>query len=143
MAVKNRRRQYPIVDRSLQYRFLAIILVYSTAIMFFLGISLFVPDILAMMDEELSLEVRAAAAQRILNLHSRVWPAVIALICLLGIHSVRIFHRFIGPLCRFRSACEKISKGELGFRVKLRKKDYLHRDKAPFNEMIEVFEGKW
>lgn len=143
MAERKRRRRYPIVDRSLQYRFLAIVLVYSTTIVLFLGICLFVPDIVNMMDEELSLEVRAAAAQRMLSLHARVWPATIALVCLLGIHSVRFFHRLIGPLYRFRSACEKIREGDLGFRVRLRKKDYIHREEAAFNEMVDVFAEKW
>lgn len=143
MAAKMKRRQYPVVDRELQYKFLALILIYGTIIVLFFGISLFMPDILDMMNEDLSLEVRAAAAGRIISYHSRVWPAAIALVCLLGIHSIRIFHRLIGPLYRFRLAFEKISKGDLSFRVRLRKKDYLHREEAGFNEMIEVFKEKW
>ena len=140
---RTRRRLYAIVDPSLQYRFLALVLIYGMAIVVFLGICLFVPDILAMNNTDLSLEVRAAAAQRMLGLHSRVWPAIIALVCLVGIHSVRIFHRLIGPLYRFRWAFLKISKGDLGFQVNLRKKDYLHREEAALNQMMEVFAEKW
>lgn len=143
MAEKIKRRQYPVVDRDLQYKFLALILIYGTIIVLFFGISLFMPDILDMMNEDLSLEVRAAAARRIIGYHSRVWPTAIALVCLLGIHSIRIFHRLIGPLYRFRLTFEKISKGDLRFRVRLRKKDYLHREEAALNEMIEVFKEKW
>jgi methyl-accepting chemotaxis protein len=143
MTARTGRRQYPIVDRSLQYRFLALIIVYGAVIVFFLGMCLFVPDILDMMNEDLSLEVRAAAAGRILNLHSRVWPAAIALVCLMGLHSIRTFHRFVGPLSRFRWAFEKISQGDLSLRIQLRKKDYLQREKAAFNEMVDVFKEKW
>jgi len=72
MTVKTRRKQYSIVDRSLQYRVLAIILIYSLVIVLFLAVCLFIPDILAMANQDLSLEMRAAAADRLLTLHSRV-----------------------------------------------------------------------
>ncbi len=128
MTARRRRRQYPIVDRSLQYRFLAMILIYSMTIMIFLAVSLFVPDIIKLRDEGLSFEVRAVAADRILTLHARVWLAVIALICIIGVHSFRVFHRFVGPLYRFRWAFEKVRNGDLGFQVKLGKKDYLRQE---------------
>lgn len=137
MTVKTRRKQYSIVDRSLQYRVLAIILTYSLVIVLFLAVCLFIPDILAMANQDLSLEMRAAAADRLLTLHSRVWPAIIAMVCVLGIHSVRIFHRLIGPLYRFRWAFSKIGNGDLNFRVKIRKSDYLHREEEALNQMIE------
>ena len=86
MTAKTRRKQYSIVDRSLQYRVLAIILVYSLVIVLFLAVCLFIPDILAMSNPDLSLEIRAAAADRLLTLHSRVWPASVAMVCVLGIH---------------------------------------------------------
>jgi len=143
MKKKEKRHKYSIVDRSLQYKFLAIILIYSAAIVCFFAISLIVPDILNMINKNLSAEMRAAAAQRIHSLHYRLWPGVIALMCLVGIHSMRIFHRLVGALYKFRLAFLKISKGDLSFRVMLRKKDYLHREKAMFNEMIGVFTEKW
>jgi nitrate/nitrite-specific signal transduction histidine kinase len=137
MKAKTRRKQYSIVDRSLQYRVLAIILIYSLVIVLFLAVCLFIPDILAMSNQDLSLELRAAAADRLLTLHSRVWPAIVAMVCVLGIHSVRIFHRLIGPLYRFRWAFSKIGNGDLSFRVKIRKSDYLHREEEALNQMIE------
>jgi methyl-accepting chemotaxis protein len=142
MTRKTRRRQYSIIDRSLQYRVLAIVVTYSMVIVLFLAVCLFVPDILAMTNEGLSLEVRAAAAEKLLTLHSRVWPAIIAVVCVLGIHSVRIFHRLIGPLYRFRWAFDKISEGDLNFRVQIRKSDYLHREEAALNKMIESLAEK-
>ena len=141
--VKARRQLFSLIDPSLQYKFLALVLLYGMAVVVFLGMTLFVPDILDMMNENLSLEVRAAAAGRVLGLHSWVWPAIIALVCLLGIHSVWIFHRFIGPLYRFRSAFAEMSRGRLDFRVRLRKRDYLHREEVAINEMMEVFAEKW
>ena len=142
MTVRTRRKQYSIVDRSLQYRVLAIIVTYSLVIVLFLIVCLFVPDIMAMSNEELSWEIRAAAAEKLLTLHSRVWPAIIAMVCVLGIHSVRIFHRLIGPLYRFRWAFAEIAQGALNFRVKIRKNDYLHRENEALNEMIDALAGQ-
>jgi methyl-accepting chemotaxis protein len=142
MRARTRRQQYSIVDRSLQYRVLAIIVTYSLVIVLFLIVCLFVPDIMAMSNEELSWEIRAAAAEKLLTLHSRVWPAIIAMVCVLGIHSVRIFHRLIGPLYRFRWAFAEIAQGALNFRVKIRKNDYLHRENEALNEMIDALAGQ-
>ena len=111
-------------------------------VVLFLAVCLFIPDILAMTNESLSLELRAAAAEKLLTLHSRVWPAIIAVVCVLGIHSVRIFHRLIGPLYRFRWAFGKISEGDLNFRVQIRKSDYLHREEEALNKMIEALAEK-
>ena len=142
MTQRDRRQRFPIVDRSLQYRFLAMILIYSMIIMIFLAVFLFVPDIIKLQDEGLSLEIRAVAADKILTLHARVWPAVIALICILGIHSFRVFHRFVGPLYRFRRAFEQVRNGDLSFQVKQREKDYLRQEEKVLNEMIEMLNGK-
>lgn len=143
MKGRDKRRQYSIVDRSLQYRFLALVLVYGAVIVFFLGVSLFVPDILDIMNEDLALETRAMAADRMLSLHSRVWPAIVALLCFLGLHSFRIFHRLIGPLYRFRMVFGEVMRGSLDIRVKLRKKDYLHSEEEGFNDMMDVIQRKW
>ena len=143
MTEKNRRRRYPIVDRSLQYRFLAHVLIYCAVVVIFLGVALFVPDILDIMNDELGMEVRAHAAERMLTLHYRVWPAVAALLCLFGLHSMRIFNRLVGPLYRFRMVFEQVGKGSMGARIMLRKKDYLHREEEAFNDMMEVIQLKW
>jgi len=138
-----KRRRFPVVDRTMQYKFLTLILSYGMIIVMFMGLMLFVPDFLAVSNENLSIELRSAAAQRILALHSRAWPAIIALICLISVHSFRIFLRLIGPLYRLRWAFSKITNGCLNFRVKLRKKDYLHREEALVNEMIDIFARNW
>lgn len=139
---RQRRKTYAWVDRSHQYRFLALVIAYNFAIVIFLGISLFLPDFLQLEDQGMDLETQALAAERILYMHSRVWPALIALICLFGLHSFRFFHRFVGPLFRFRWAFDQIRTGNLNFRVKLRKKDYLRKEETCFNDMMEVLTAK-
>lgn len=138
-----KRWQYRLVDRELQYRFLTLMLVYSAIILFFIGTTVFVPNILDMMNEDLSAAERLAAANRIIQYHSWLWRVAIALVCLLCIHSIWIFRRLIGPLNVFRLAFRKIKEGDLSFRVKLRKRDYLHKEEDVFNEMVEVFQEKW
>jgi methyl-accepting chemotaxis protein len=139
---RNKRRLFPIVSPSYQYRFLALVIIYCSIIVAFLAICIFVPDILQMLDENLSFEVRADAAKKILVSHSWVWPPLIALVCIIGVHSFLFFHRFIGPLYRFRWAFEKMRGGDLAFRIKLRKNDFLHQEEQAINEMIEALAGK-
>jgi methyl-accepting chemotaxis protein len=143
MEERSKRRKFPIVDRSLQYKFLVFILAYGMITVIILAVTLFIPDIINMNNQNLSIELRGAAAERILTLHMRVWPAIIAVVCIFGLHSFRTFHRIIGPLYRFRWAFEKVGKGDLNFRVKLRTKDYLNREEEMFNEMLDVIAGKW
>jgi methyl-accepting chemotaxis protein len=142
MTRMKKRQPYRVVNRSHQYRFLAIILIYNLIIVGFLAVVLFVPDIIKMQDQELSIEARAMAADKILTLHSRVWPTIIALICVIGLHSFRGFNRFVGPLYRFTVAFERVRDGKLDFRVALRKKDLLHQEAAILNEMLDVVSKK-
>ena len=142
MRLPRRRRRTRIVNKSLQYRFLATVVIYGFIIVAFLSVYLFVPDFLKLHDESLSLEVRAAVADNILTFHSRIWPAAILLICVVGLHSILFFHRLVGPLYRFRWAFQKVREGELSLHVKIRTKDYLHQEEGVLNEMIEMLAGK-
>jgi nitrate/nitrite-specific signal transduction histidine kinase len=143
MLGRNQRKGYRVVNRSLQYRFLAIIIVYSFVIVLFLAVFMFVPDIVRLQDESLSFHARAAAADKMLILHARVWPAILLVICLVSLHSFRFFHRLIGPLHRFRQTYARVRDGDLNLRVKIRKKDYLHEDEAALNDMLETLCEKW
>jgi hypothetical protein len=142
MTKQDQRRRSYIVNKPLQYRFLAIILIYCLSIVLFLAVFLFVPDIIRMHDKSLSLEARAGAANKILTLHARVWPAVIAIICVAAFHSFRSFHRLIGPLHRFRLVFEQVGRGDMSFTVQIREKDYLHQEEAALNEMLVTVAGK-
>jgi methyl-accepting chemotaxis protein len=137
----NRRRAFPVIS-SLQYRFLAMTLVYSFIIVCFFATAVFAPDILEMRDQSLSQEIRSSAASRVLVKHTWVWPAVLSLIIALSLHSFRAFHRVIGPLYRFRWAFEQIRNGTLLFRVKTRNKDYLQTEEQALNDMLEVLSAK-
>jgi methyl-accepting chemotaxis protein len=142
MKQRYKRRRFPIVDKSLQYRFLARIIIYSSVIVMLMAAFLFVPEIVNLQDESLSLDVRAVSANKILTMHTRVWPVAISLICVIGVHSFLSFLRYIGPLYRFRLSYNQVKDGDLSFRVKLRKKDHLHDEEDALNEMIEMLANK-
>lgn len=139
----NQRKRFHIVNKSLQYRFLAIIIIYGFVIVLFLAAFLFIPDIIRMQDDSLGFHARAAAAEKMLTLHARVWPAVLLIICLVALHSFRFFHRLIGPLHRFRRVFEDVTNGDVSMQVKIRKKDYLHEEEEAINEMLKAFAGRW
>lgn len=143
MAHKKNRRRSLIIDPSSQYKFLAIILIAGFLVVNLIGIAAFLPDILLLSDENLNIEIRSEAANRMLGTHNRVWPVALALLVIFGIVSMRISHRLFGALYRFRWALDRITKGDLNFRIKLRKGDYLHREKEELNLMLDVFKEKW
>ena len=136
--MKHPKRRFFSVTSSLQYKFLAVILIYSFALVCFFALAVFVPDILEMVDENLGLEIRGTAASRFLGKSSWVWPAVALLILILGIHFFRIFQRISGPLYRFRRAFEEMENGEIKFPLRTRVKDYLVDEEDAFNKMLKA-----
>ncbi|UCD82853.1 MAG: hypothetical protein JSW26_15890 [Desulfobacterales bacterium] len=142
MGKHERRRRVRVVYRSLQYYFLAQFFIYSAVIVFFLAVFLFVPDMLKMQDETLSLSERTSAADRVITLHIKVWPAAMVLIAMLGLHSFLTFHRLSGPLYRFRSIFNQIREGQMGYPIKIRRRDFLHTEEEALNDMLDVLTHK-
>ena len=142
MTGNYKRKPYRIVNKSHQYRFLAIVLIYSLIVAGVLVLALFIPDFIRLNDQNLSIEVRAVAANDILMLHSRVWPVIFAMLCLIGLHSIRVFNRFVGPLYRFTVTFKDVQKGNLDNRIRLRKKDFLLKEADVINDMLDVINQK-
>ena len=142
MTRNYKRNPYRIVNKSHQYRFLAFILVYIFIVAGVLVFALFVPDFIRMNDQNLNIEVRAIAADNILNLHSRLWPIVIALAAFIALHSTRMFNRFVGPLYRFTLVFKDVRNGNLDNRIQLRKNDFLLQEADVINDMFDVINQK-
>jgi methyl-accepting chemotaxis protein len=132
-----KRRYIPIVHRTYQYRFLAFTITYTIIVVFFMAAFVFVPEFMVMTDPHASLEVQSRAADKILYGHARMWPFLIALLFLIGMHSLRVFARFVGPLYQFAQAFDQIAEGDLSFRVEIRKGDYLADERDGINDMID------
>jgi methyl-accepting chemotaxis protein len=139
---RQKRRLFPIVNKSIQYRFLAMTLVHVFSLLLLIALFVFVPDILEMGKETSSLETRLAAANRVLFFHARFWPVLLALVVVITLHSFHEIHRIVGPLYRFRVSFDRIRGGDLGFTVRLRKKDYLDQEKESLNGMIQAMREK-
>ena len=135
---QNQRRTFRVIS-SLQYRFFAISISYGFIIICFFAIAVFVPDMVEMRDESLNFAIRGIAASRILSKNLWVWPAILSLIIVLGVHSFFMFKKIAGPLYRFQWAFEELGSGNLLLRFKLRKNDYLHTEEEALNDMINVF----
>jgi len=142
MTRKYKRKPYRIINKSHQYRMLATILIYNIIIAGILIVVLFVPEFVRIYDETLSIQVRAAAADNILMLHSRVWPVLFLLICFIGLHSIRMFNRFAGPLYRFDLTFRDVRNGDLTYRINIRKNDFLHQEAEAINGMLDIINGK-
>jgi hypothetical protein len=142
MGKNERRRRVRVVYRSLQYYFLAQFFIYSAIIVLFLAVFLFVPDMLKMQNQSLSVSERTSAADRVITLHVKVWPAAMVLIAFLGMHSFLTFHRLSGPLYRFRKIFNQIRDGQMVYPIKIRRRDFLHTEEEVLNEMLDVLTNK-
>lgn len=97
------------------------ILVYS----FVLGLVIFLP-----LQQELDVAVRpdeqARIADHILQLHFRLWPAVLIVAILVGLQAIFTSHRMVGPLYRIERVLRAMAAGESPQRIELRRGDWCH-----------------
>lgn len=136
MAMLLGRRRRILMD-NLQYRLLGVNLVYFFTILMIFAATLFLPLIIQLKSDVLSVSQRHEVASQFLSLHTRVWPAILAVFVLLAIHSVFFSHRIVGPLYRFRMTLKAVTEGDLTVRAIIRTNDFLHLDADTINGMIE------
>lgn len=130
------RRRHFLVD-SFQNRLLVIHLVYFLTIVVVFAAALFAPIMMDLGADTQDWNSKLESANLFLSLHKTLWPAVFVLFVLLGAHSVLVTHRIAGPLYRFRKVYDSVGTGDLSIRAGIRKRDYLTRDEASLNQMIE------
>ena len=132
-----KRRKYPVIFRDRQYRMLLLILLYSFSIASILFVFLFLPDFYLMKDEGANQFLRGQAANRVLHLHTRLWPAILMVIGFIGLHSFRLFSVTMGPLKRLGWAFDSLKAGDLTTRLALRKGDFLTEEADSLNAAVE------
>lgn len=133
MASRIFRKQL-IVD-NIQYKFMAIVLIYILVTVIISGVMMFLPSILEISSGEITAK-QQRAAQEILLMHKRFWPALIVVLIVVSAHSMLIFHRIFGPLYRFRRIFKSVTSGDLSVITKIRKNDFLHTEEIAIREMI-------
>ncbi len=127
-------RKRLIVD-TLQYKFMIMVVIYVLLTVIVAGLVMFLPSILELNSEEITAS-QQRAAQEILLLHKRFWPALIIVLLIVSTHSLLVFHRLFGPLYRFRGIFKQVTGGDLSIEAKIRKNDLLHTEEIAIREMI-------
>lgn len=129
------KRTYILPD-SFQYRFLALSFVHFLIIILTFLLALFVPLMVQLDNLSLPLSEKEELATQFLSLHQRVWPPLLVVLLLLGVHSVFFSHKIAGPLYRARGMFKSIGDGDLTISTVIRKGDYLHREMECLDEML-------
>ncbi|MFQ5989687.1 MAG: hypothetical protein ACE5K9_07215 [Candidatus Methylomirabilales bacterium] len=116
-----RRRRFMVMPRfqiGVALRVSFFVLLYSAA----LGFLIFFP-----MQRELTavapLDKQALIADQILELHYRVWPGIVLVGILVGLHTIFTSHRIAGPIYRIDQVIRKIAAGDYSQRIRLRRTD--------------------
>jgi methyl-accepting chemotaxis protein len=136
-----RRRRY-VIDRALQYRLLIYNAIYFLIIVLSIGVALFLPLYFEMSKPGLTTAQQGEVAGRVLYLHANLWPAVLVVLIILGIHSLLISHKIAGPLYRFRQTFQDIIDGDISRMVKIRKSDFLMSEQEKIEEMMAMLRSR-
>ena len=141
MARSKSQRRRILLDE-FQYRLLAFNLLYFFILLLVMAAFLFVPLMIKLDNSALPLADRQEVASLILSLHATLWPVIGIVFVLLAIHSVVVSHRIAGALYRFRAVFQSLALGNFTVRATLRKRDYLVKEAAELNAMIEAVGGR-
>jgi len=107
-----------------------------------MGTYLFIP-LMMELDKSVRGSDRAlVAAERILYLHEKFWPALLLCLFAIGCHSILISHKMAGPLYRFNLIFKGIKEGFVPAPIRLRKGDYLYGEMENINQMLERLRNK-
>ena len=131
------RRRHFIINKDLQFSLLTISIFYLLLFLVVIGSILFIPVMIELDRVDYASEQAVNAASKILYLHSKFWPAVLLVLVLICLHSIRTSHKIAGPLYRFDRLYESMKEGNLPKKVTLRKGDYLKNEMENINEMLE------
>jgi methyl-accepting chemotaxis protein len=141
MPTQKSQRKRWLVDE-FQYRLLTFNLVYFFIILLAMAAALFVPLMIKLDNSTLPMDEREEVANLILSLHTTLWPTIAIVFILLAVHSVFVSHRIAGALYRFRAVFREIAQGNFSVRATLRKRDYLTKEAAELNAMIDAVGGR-
>ena len=135
IKVNNRKLSNYIVDRDLQFRFLASSLIFMLiAVIAVLAIVL-LPLVMGMFSADLDIQYRSA--QDFLIIIKKLVPAIILLFLFFSLHQLTATHRIFGPLVNFCHTFSSIKEGNLMRPVHLRQGDCLKKECDKINDMID------
>ena len=131
-----RRRKF-VLNRKLQLMLMIISFSYVILFSVIMGMCLFIPVMMELDKSYIGSQEDFIAAERILYLHEKFWPAILLCFFAMGCHSIFISHKIVGPLYRFNLIFNAIKEGTVPTPIQLRKGDYLYSEMENINQMLE------
>lgn len=122
--MKTSKRSNYFIDRRYQTKYIVLTLMLLLTYTITLMAMVFIPYVSDLASGG-PLAQQAEAARTLLDLHSRIWPGVIAAILLFSVLSVYISHQVAGPVYRIKKGIQKILAGDLTSPIHLRRRDDL------------------
>lgn len=136
-----RRRRY-IINKTFQFRVIAISVGYCVLGLAIMGALLFTPLILEVRETAPYSYIAADAATVALYLHGRFWPAFAICILAVVLHATLISHRIAGPLYRLQRVLSTVRDGILPGRFSVRKKDFFKDQIDTANQMVHALRSR-
>jgi len=130
---KGNRRKKVLIEPDSQLKSALTVIISMMAYSFLLGFIVFFPLYLEMGATE-NLEQLQWISTLVLQLHKRIWPAVIVVSIAMGIQSIYSTHRIIGPAYQLSKNIKEFIRGNF-VTTKLRKKDHLKDVELVLNEL--------
>ena len=136
-----RRRKF-VLHRKLQLMLLIMSFLYVILFCIIVGMCLFIPLMMELDKSYRGSDEDFVAAERILYLHEKFWPAILLAFFAMGCHSIFTSHKIAGPLYRFNHIFNAIKEGTVPAPMQLRRSDYLYSEMENINQMLQRLGGK-
>ncbi len=116
------RRRQVVVDLPFQLKCGFYAVASALAYTLVVGFLIFYPLQEALISST-SIQERARVAREILAIHRSIWPALLAVSLLAGLHLFVLSHRIAGPVYKIRRTIEEMLQGRLPEKFTLRRSD--------------------
>ena len=141
MARILKRRKF-VVYGKLQLTLMVISFGYVILFCAVMGTYLFIPMMMELDKSEIGSDRAFVAANQLLYLHKKFWPALLLSFFAICCHSIFISHKIAGPLYRFNLIFKAIKEGIVPPPIGLRRRDYLSSEMDNINQMLEQLREK-
>jgi hypothetical protein len=135
---KFRRRKY-IVKPGFQVKNALIVILSIILYSLILGVFIFYP-LSGELVSALGIDEQANVSATILHLHERIWPGLLVVAVLAGVHVILSTHRVVGPVYRFETFLADLAKGDFSSRVRLRKGDNFRETEEVINRLADYLD---
>ncbi|MFB3818118.1 MAG: hypothetical protein ACE147_10680 [Candidatus Methylomirabilales bacterium] len=85
-----------------------------------------------------TLEQQSRIARVALDIHARLWPAVVVIAVLVAVQSIFVTHRIVGPAFHVGRVLQAFAAGDFSVRARLRRWDQLKELEAVTNTLGEA-----